>query len=149
MNTQTAHTDAPAPGEAARFLARLQDPEFRARIRQLDADALAELGYRPAPGAAPPGPGGPGGRHGPDGDIEFKVVTSRRDTTFVPLPEIAADAALTDADLLQLQAAGTGTVSSVGSAGSIGTLTSTLSTVGSAGTVGSADVGAPEGGRHG
>ncbi|MDD9884263.1 MAG: hypothetical protein OXU62_06995 [Gammaproteobacteria bacterium] len=146
MNTQTAHTDAPAPGEAARFLARLQDPEFRARIRQLDADALAELGYRPAAGAAPPGPGG---THGTGADIEFKVVTSRRDTTFVPLPEIAADAALTDADLLQLQAAGTGTVSSVGSAGSIGTLTSTLSTVGSAGTVGSADVGAPEGGRHG
>lgn len=146
MNTQTAHTDAPAPGEAARFLARLQDPEFRARIRQLDADALAELGYRPAPGAAPPAPHGAGG---PGADIEFKVVTSRRDTTFVPLPEIAADAALTDADLLQLQAAGTGTVSSVGSAGSIGTLTSTLSTVGSAGTVGSADVGAPEGGRHG
>jgi len=145
MNTQTAHTDAPAPGEAARFLARLQDPEFRARIRQLDADALAELGYRPAAGAAPPGPGG----GGLGADIEFKVVTSRRDTTFVPLPEIAADAALTDADLLQLQAAGTGTVSSVGSAGSIGTLTSTLSTVGSAGTVGSADVGAPEGGRHG
>jgi len=134
MNTTTQ----PAPGEAARFLARMQDPAFRSRVRRLDDDALAELGYRPMPGG------------GPDiGDLEFKVVTSRSDTTFVPLPKIADDAALTDADLLQLQAAGAGTVSSVGSAGSLGTITSTLSTVGSAGTVGSADVGAPQGGRHG
>lgn len=128
MNT-TAETPA-------KFLARMQDPDFRARIRQLDAAALAELGYQPGPGD-------------PAVAFEFKVVTSTGDTTFVPLPKIADDAALTDADLVQLQAAGAGTVSSVGSAGCIGTITSTLSTVGSAGTVGSADVGAPQGGRHG
>jgi len=120
-------------------LARIQEPEFRARVRQLDAAALAELGYQP----------GPGELAAADASIEFKVVTSTGDTTFVPLPKIADDAALTDADLMQLQAAGAGTVSSVGSAGSLGTITSTLSTVGSAGTVGSADVGAPQGGRHG
>jgi len=136
MNT----TEQPAAGEAAKFLARMQDPAFRSRVRRLDANALAELGYRP----------GPGGFPGVDvADLEFKVVTSNRDTTFVPLPKIADDAALSDADLMQLQAAGAGTVSSIGSAGSVGTLTTTISTVGSAGTVGSADVGAPEGGRHG
>lgn len=136
MNTTPQAGDS-AP---AKFLARLQDPQFRAQVRRLDAAALAELGYQPGPGLID-NSGAPA--------IEFKVVTSTRDTVFVPLPKIADDAALTDADLMQLQAAGAGTVSTVGSAGSMGTITSTLSTVGSAGTVGSADVGAPEGGRHG
>ena len=48
------------------------DREFRSRVRQLDPDALAEIGYEPLPGAGEP--------------LEFKVVTSTQDTVYIPMP---------------------------------------------------------------
>lgn len=108
----------------------LHDRGFRRRVRQLDPDALASLGYQ--------------SELNPAGIDGFKVVTSTRDTMYVQMPaapdNAAGDIALDD--LQQIQAAGSaGSASSVGSAGTastLGTVCSTASSSTSASSLGSA-----------
>ena len=109
----------------------IHDPEFRRRVRQRDADALAEIGYAVSidPGEA----------------MEMQVVTSTQDTTYVALPLVPDDVVDIDIENLgQIQAAGDtqapGCTSTVGSTGSFGTLSSTLSSAGSAGTASTREV---------
>lgn len=115
---------------AAALGKNLKDPAFRGRLRRMDAEALAAIGYRPAPGAA----------------AEVKVVTSTRDISYVPMPPKpwAEDPRLGAAQLSQLNAAGSvGCASSAGSTSTFGTANGTassLSTAATAGTAGSNEV---------
>jgi len=108
----------------------LKDPEFRNRLRRQDADALAAIGYSPAPGAS----------------AEVKVVTSTRDISYVPMPPKpwAEDRPLGATQLEQLNAAGSvGSASSAGSTSTFGCANGTassLSTAATAGTAGSNEV---------
>lgn len=118
------------PGDAMRLLL---DPAFRRRVRRLDPDALARLGY--ATDSAD---------FGDAGAPDIKVVTSTCDTMYVQLPqtpELPADGEISAQNLRHIQAAGNtaGSASSVASASSastFGTLTSTASSGGSAGSAG-------------
>lgn len=113
------------PASAAALGKNLKDPAFRNRLRRRDADALAAIGYRPAPGGAP---------------AEVKVVTSTRDISYVPMPPKPwAEAPLGAAQLEQLNAAGSlGCASSAGSTSTFGTANGTASSLSTAATAGTA-----------
>ena len=104
----------------------IHDPEFRRRLRRLDADALAEVGYQKS-----------------GGGVEFKVTTATHDTFYLVLGDMSGEP---DEGHIEMQylsqiqggAPGMGTASSVGSGGTLSSIPVTLSTVGSAGTAGTA-----------
>lgn len=119
-DTQAAAGIEP-PGEV---WARLNDPEFRRRVRRHEPEALAQAGYRPTPEAGPV--------------PQVKVVTSTRDISYVLLPNLDDEGAIDVADLNQIHAGGsTGSASTVGSIGSASTLSSITPCASSAGTAGS------------
>lgn len=126
------------PGEVARLL---RDRAFRRRVRQLDPDALASLGYLTDPADL--------ARLGVADAPAFKVVTSTRDKSYVQMPARPSDGAISPQGLAQIQAAGNtaGSASSIGSTGTASTLgtacstassSTSLSSIGSAGSAGSA-----------
>ena len=92
----------------------LLTPTFRQSVRELDAGALAKLGYDLT--TSP--------------NLNFKVVTSNETTLYMTLSGTANSAVLNDSEMAGIQAA-----SSLGSAG-CATTASTLSTF--IGTLGSA-----------
>lgn len=127
------------PGDVARLL---RDCAFRRRVRQLEPDALASLGYLTDPADL--------ANLGATDAPAFKVVTSTRDKMYVQMPARPSDGAIPPEGLAQIHAAGgntAGSASSVGSTGTastLGTVCSTassstsLSSIGSAGSAGSA-----------
>ena len=121
MNSGIARRDAKnAISEA------VHDPEFRRRVRRLDADALAEIGYRK-----------------PGGGVEFKVTTSTHDTLYLVLGDTSEEPEEGQIEmeyLRQIQggASGTNTASTAGTSGSWGCICTTVSTLGSAGSASTA-----------
>lgn len=73
-------------------------------------------------------------------DVEVKVVFNTRDTFHLAVFRPGDDAAISDAQLRQVQAAGgsTGSVGTLGSSSSFGCVCGTASSAGSAGTIGTA-----------
>lgn len=126
MNTPTHRPDAGRPVAAiVNSAKRMQDADFRRRLRNHDADALSELGYRPAPDVTP----------------EFKVVTSTRDICYVPMPPRPSPEVSLDTTELRRINAADGTASTAGSAGTLGCFPSCLSSASSAGSAGTATSG--------
>ena len=124
MNSNTAGNSAEARHRTAMEQA-IYDPDFRRRIRRLDTDALAEMGYRP------PGDG-----------VEFKVTTSTRDTTYLVLGDMSKDERIGMDELGKIQAAGgprgMGCASTLGTASSVSSISGTLSTTTTAGSAATA-----------
>lgn len=108
----------------------LYDSELRAKLRDKDPDALAEIGLRPEGSGSGPG----------SSPIEYKVVDSTRDTLYIAMPVMSADEGepIPMEDLSKVQAGNTAsTVGTSTSASTISTLCGTISSASTAGTAGS------------
>ena len=117
MNSGTTRRDARnAINEA------IHDPDFRRRVRRLDADALAEIGYQ---------------KRGEE--VEFKVVTATHDTYYLALGDTSEEQE-EHIDLSQIQggARALGTASTVGSAGTVSSVPFCILSASSGGSAGTA-----------